>query len=356
MTIVSYLDILTKVYPLIIDNKLDLDFFSHSPEKNFLHEMLTNTNEVSYTQKVLLFAQIQYFLNLKDLSDFNNTFYNNWMRVIRNIIALGDVDQNGKRPDIIRTYQAFPGVLNLISEISVGSNNIYEYLADSSNKISSAFSRTQVEEERVKAYLILADSSRERIILELENTDILRGRLEFIFYCIDFNPNFDLITASSFDDYKFKIIAKTFIKNLGSENCLTNDLRRALLTIEVDNEFKFYDYWHSYWYHLEKDMIKRKLVSKYREIEYILHSDHREYFKKLILTLCNKEIKNIINDFLPFSGFPEWKLRLIKDASLLEKSKSKFIAISDDDKFCYLLKSARPRNAEGSTRVPRLTE
>lgn len=354
--LVSYLDILTKVYPLIISNKIDLDFFRHSPEKNFLHEMLTNTNEVSYTQKVLLFAQIQYFLNLKDLSDFNNSFYNNWMRVIRNIIALGDVDQNGKRPDIIRTHQAFPGVLNLISEISVGSNNIYEYLADDSNKISSSFSRTQVEEERIKAYLILEDCNREKTILELENTDILRGRLEFIFHCIDFNPDFGSIAASSFDDDKFKTIAKTFIENLGSESCLTNDLRRALLTIEVNNEFKFYDYWHSYWYYLEKDMIKRKLVSKYREIEYVLHSDYRDYFKKLILSLSNEELKMIINNFSPPEDFPEWKLRLIKDGSLLDKSKSKFIAISDDDKFCYLLKSARPRNAEGSTRIPILTE
>ncbi|WP_201589016.1 MULTISPECIES: DUF262 domain-containing protein [unclassified Psychrobacter] len=352
--LVSYLNILNRAYPIIVDNELHLDFFRHSPDKNFLHEMLTNTNEVSYTQKVLLFAQIQYFLNLNDLSDFNSNFYNNWMRVIRNIIALGDVDQNGKRPDIIRTHQAFPGVLNLISEISNGSNNIYEYLADNSNKISSAFSRTQVEEERVKAYLILSDPNREKTILELESTDILRGRLEFIFYCIDFNPNFDLITDSSFNDNKFKIVAKTFIQNLGNESCLTNNLRRALLTIEVDNEFKFYDYWHSYWYHLEKDMIKRKLVSKYREIEYILHSDHREYFKKLILSLESQDLIDIINNFSPLESFPQWKLILIKNTLLLDNSKSKFIAISDDDKFCYLLKSARPRNAEGSTRIPPL--
>lgn len=352
--LVSYLNILNRAYPIIVDNKLHLDFFRHSPDKNFLHEMLTNTNEVSYTQKVLLFAQIQYFLNLNDLSDFNSNFYNNWMRVIRNIIALGDVDQNGKRPDIIRTHQAFPGVLNLISEISNGSNNIYEYLADSSNKISSAFSRTQVEEERVKAYLILSDPNREKTILELESTDILRGRLEFIFYCIDFNPNFDLITDSSFNDNKFKIVAKTFIQNLGNESCLTNNLRRALLTIEVDNEFKFYDYWHSYWYHLEKDMIKRKLVSKYREIEYILHSDYREYFKKLILSLESQDLIDIINNFSPLESFPQWKLILIKNTLLLDNSKSKFIAISDDDKFCYLLKSARPRNAEGSTKIPPL--
>lgn len=352
--LVSYLNVLTKFYPVIVDNELYLDFFRHSPEKNFLHEMLTNTNEVSYTQKVLLFAQIQYFLNLNDLSDFDNNFYNNWMRVIRNIIALGDVDQNGKRPDIIRTHQAFPGVLNLISEISIGSNNIYEYLADNSNKISSAFSRTQVEEERVKAYLILSDKNRENTILKLESTDILRGRLEFIFYCIDFNPNFDLITDNSFNDQKFEVVAQTFIQNLGNESCLTNNLRRALLTIEVDDEFKFYDYWHSYWYHIEKDMIKRKLISKYREIEYILHSDYREYFKKLILKLESQDLINIINDFSPIESFPQWKLMLIKNTLLLDSSKSKFIAISDDDKFCYLLKSARPRNAEGSIRIPPL--
>ncbi len=149
---------------------------------------------------------------------------------------------------------------------------------------------------------------------------------------------------------QFKIISKAFIENLSSEKCLTNDLRRALLTIEVESQFNFYDYWQSYWYYIE-DMNKRKLIPKYREIEYILYSEYKSYFKILIHKLTDKNLKEIVECFSPPEFFPQWKTRLIKEKNLLDSAKSKFVAISEDNSFCYLLKSARPRDSEGSTKV-----
>lgn len=344
--LVSYLDLLTEIYPIINGDSLKLELFRHSPQQNFLHEIV---NSSSYTQKVLLFAQIQYFLRLKEKSNFNDCLYNDWMRVIRNIVSSGDVDRNGKRPDVIRSPQAFTGIINLISDLSVGSENIYQFLSDESNKINSNFSKSEVEEERIKASLILEDDRRRKIIHQLEDTDTLRGRLEFIFYCIDFKSNSIFPDLDFFDDYKFNIISDIFMKNLSNEKCLTNNLRRALLTIDVDGIYSFYDYWQSYWY-LE-DMNKRKLIASYREIEYLLHSAEKCYFKKLINKLINNDLESIIENFSPNESFPEWKLKLVKDKSLLDDSKSYFIAISEDNSYCYLLKSARPRNLEGSTKV-----
>ncbi|WP_227428873.1 DUF262 domain-containing protein [Psychrobacter sp. I-STPA6b] len=342
--LVNYLDLLTEYYPSFLKNKLNLELFRHEPQENLLHEVLTHSPVASYTQKVLLFAQIKYLEKIDNLTGFDTTLYNNWMRVIRNIIAFGNIDKNGKRPDIIRSPQAFIGVLNLIIDLSAGANNIYNFLADKSNIISSTFSKAQVEEERVKATLILQNPERKNIIYDLEDTDTLRGRLEFIFYCLDYIPE-----HCNFDDEKFRNISQAFIKHLGSEVCLTNNLRRALLTIKGNSEYNFYDYWQSYWY-LE-DMSKRKLIDNYREIEYLLHSYNREYFKILIHKLTSMSLEEIIETFEPPEKFPNWKLQLIKDETLLDNSKSHYIAIAEDNSFCYLLKSIRPRDLEGSIKI-----
>lgn len=45
-----------------------------------------------------------------------------------------------------------------------------------------------------------------------------------------------------------------------------------------------------------------------------------------------------------------WKRRLIKEETLLSGT-SKYIAIPDDNSFCYLLKSRRPRDIDGGTKI-----
>lgn len=340
----TYFDLLADNYSKFLEKRIDLQLFEHQPEINLLHEVLTNTSEASYTQKVLLFAQIKYLENLDSTKNFDVELYTNWMRVIRNIIAFGDIEATGSRYSIIRSPRAFTGVLNLISDLSQGSSNIYVYLADYSNHIASRFSSSQIKEERAKAYLILEDFSRKNLIHQLEDTDTLRGRLGFIFDCIDYKPE-----TNKFDDHSFYQISEIFLKNLSEKNCLTNDLRRALLTIEVDSNYNFYDYWQSYWY-LE-GMNKRKLIDNYREIEYLLNYGYSEFFKKLIYQLKTMDMQEIAIEFNKPDGFPNWKYRLIKERKLLDNAKSNYIAIAEDDSYCYLLKSIRPRNLEGSTKV-----
>lgn len=340
----SYFDLLTDNYSKFLKNHIDLQLFEHQPEVNLLHEVLSNISEASYTQKVLLFAQIKYFEALDNNTEFDSELYNNWMRVIRNIIAFGNIEATGNRNSIIRSPQAFTGVLNLISDLSKGSSNIYVFLADYSNQIASRFSDSQIKEERSKAHLILEDSTRKRYIHRLEDTDTLRGRLGFIFDCIEYESDFN-----NFDDESFYNTSKIFLKYLSERSCLNNDLRRALLTIDVDSNYNFYDYWQSYWY-LE-GMNKRKLIDNYREIEYLLNYGYSEFFKKLIYQLKTMDMQEIAIEFNKPEGFPNWKYRLIKERKLLDDAKSNYIAIAEDNGFCYLLKSIRPRNLEGSTKV-----
>ena len=123
-----------------------------------------------------------------------------------------------------------------------------------------------------------------------------------------------------------------------------------MLTIEVKGSYEFYSYWWSYWHLVGGN--KRRLFDKFRELEYYIYSDCREYFKKLVLLLLSKDLKAIATDFTPPRKFPNWKQRLIKEEDLLnKKSKSNYIAILEDDSCCYLLKSKRPRDIEGSFEV-----
>ena len=96
-----------------------------------------------------------------------------------------------------------------------------------------------------------------------------------------------------------------------------------------------------------------QIIENYGELEYyIYNTEYSDYLRKLILGLTKKDIQNIIDDFIPPQGMPNWKIRLIKEKNLLNnKNKSNYIAISSDEKFCYLLKSIRSRDVKECYKV-----
>lgn len=320
---------------------LDMPLWQHAPKKNFLDEVVLQDDNASYTQKVLYYAQTEYLMK-NDTYDSDK--YNDWMRVVRNIISRGDIRKDGNRPAIVRSPATFDGMISLISELSTGCSNIYEYLSEPIS-IRSTFAKDQVEEEKVKAMLIRESPNRKSTFAKMEDNDLLRGRLEFPFKCIDYEQRITI-----FNDEAFENVLTVFTEYFKKEIDLPNDLRRSLLTINVGGEYGFYDYWWSRWYVVQS--IKRCLIDSFRELEYFMYSESSEYFKKLILELIEKDYQQIIEDFTPSDGFPNWKLRLIKESQLLDdKSKSNYIAILEDNSCCYILKSKRPRDADGCLKI-----
>jgi hypothetical protein len=337
--LVDSLNLINENYDKINSIEFDFPLFRHTPKESLL-KVITLDSDASYTQKVLLFAQLEYF---RKNTNINSQKYLEWMRVVRNIISRGDIEKSGKRPDIVRSPATFDGVIYLISELSIGCEDIYEYLSKVSN-LKSTFAKEQIEEERFKAKIIINNPDSKKIIFELEDTDLLRGRIDFIFYCLNINKQSDTIDLNSFEEIK-----NVFVKNLSSDLCLTNDLRRALLTISVDGKYEFYHYWWSFWNVVNSD--KRRLIDKYREIEYLIYSEFKEYFKNLILKLKSDNLKDLAINFVPDESFPNWKLRLIKEEKLLNENGSNYIAIPPDNSYCYLLKSKRPRDKKGCVKI-----
>lgn len=339
------LDVYCKVDDEDIDLKLKMPFWQHSPIDNIFTALVYEGTNATYTQKVMFYAQTEYLLRIKD---FNKEFFQCWMRVIRNIISRGDIAKTGMRPTIIRSPETFDGVINLISELAEGCGDIYTYL--SKNSVKSAFAKEQVEEEKVKAKLINLNTQYEEAIFRAEDTNFCLGRIDFIFDCIDYDKK-----EEKFELDKFEEIISVIKIYLDSE--LDNDFRRGLLTISDENgKYNYYDYWWSWSYAVDAN--KRCLIDKYRELEYFIYGSYKDrdqykqYLKKLIQELTKKELKTLIEDFVPPSTMQNWKIRLIKEPNLLnDKCKSNYIAIPQNEECCYLLKGIRPRDKDACEKI-----
>ncbi|MEY8724663.1 DUF262 domain-containing protein [Bacteroides xylanisolvens] len=328
-----------------IDLNLNLPLWRHKPSKDFLSQIVSENENISYTQKVLFYAQTEFLMY--NYQNFKKEKFEDWMRVIRNIVSRGNIEVTGKRPDIIRSPQTFDGVINLISELSEGCSDIYNYLSKV-EKINSSFARSQVEEEKLKAKLLMYNKENialKNIIFEVEDNDLLMGRIEFALSCI----NFDYSEISSFDIEKFNKVGQVINRYFSKETDISNDIRRALLTIGVNGKYEYYEYWWSFWY--VGNANKRCLIDKFRELEYYIYSDCKLYFKELVLKLIDNSLRDIIENFVPPHNMPNWKIQLIKTPALLDKNTSHYIAIPEDNSYCYLLKSKRPRDIDGSIKI-----
>lgn len=323
-----------------VDLTLIIPFWRHNPENGILSEIVFEDKNLSYTQKVLFFAQTEYLINN---AEFDQEKFNEWMRVIRNIVSRGNVTKGGSRPDIIRSPETFEGMINLVAEISKGCGDIYSYLSGV-EKLSSAFATQQIEEEKLKAKLIQRDPGYKEAIFKMEDNVLFKGRIEFAFECIGIRSEADYFHLDEFNKIQ-EIVEEHFSDDIGDD--ISNNIRRALLTIEDNGNYQFYDYWWSYW--IVGGATKRCLIDNFRELEFFMYySSSRVYLEKLFVELISKDLSLILEDFVPPVDMPNWKKRLIKEPNLLDvESKSNYIAIPSDDSCCYLLVSQRPRDISG---------
>ncbi len=345
-------DVYTLYYGLICNNSLpslDLVLWNHKPEGSLLHQVLLGV-ETSYSRKVLFYAQTRYLLSNPIV---NTERFAEWIRVIRNIVARADLTPDGVRSDFIRSPEAFNGVIGLVNELATGCSDIYSFLSSSS--ISSNYAVDQVKEEILKAKIIQTYPEHKTLIFSIEDNELLRGRItkaiEYAGYRCDINEiDFELLE-------KIQVVFKRYFNmDLDQDGSQFDKFRRAMLTIEVDNQYRYYDYWQSEWNALDQKMIKKKLFPNFREIEYMLESKRvdpkeKEYFKKMVLMLTQEDYDTIINNFEKPDLMEYWQYRLIKEEGLLASCKSKHFAIAPDRSYCYLLKGKRPPNANGCRKI-----
>lgn len=300
-----------------------LPFWQYLSKNSTLFSAITNESHPTYPQRVLFYAQTEYLLRN---GAFNQETFNDWMRIVRNIVHNSDIGAD-----------TFIGAINLIDQLSEGCDDIYDFLTKNEIKSASA----QVKEEITKAKLIKADDNNKKIIFETEDTNFCKGRISFALYCIDYEKQED-----TFDPEKLSDIQRVIKVYL--DDAVTNEFRRGLLTIGDTN---FYNYWWS-WVHVV-DSPKRKLITGINDLKsFAYKQDYRHYLKELLNELTNTELSELLTDFNPPNGMPDWKKRLIKEPDLLDKyCQSHYIGIPKDQTCCYLLRVGRPRNAGSCTKI-----
>lgn len=322
---------------------LNIVMWRHEPDGDLLNQILLGSN-TSYTHKILFFAQTEYLLN-NNIVDKEK--YEEWMRVVRNIVSRADITPDGKRNDIVRSPETFNGAINLVNELSAGCKDIYDYL--NNNSVSSSFAREQVKEEILKAKILINTPHNKELIHKTEDNELLRGRITFALECANYKDKIDTIDFELLQ--KVQMVFETYFnKEMECGNLEFDKLRRALLTIEVNGNYCYYNYWWSYWNAGEAE--KRKLFPLYREVEYFIGlSEYNIYFKKLVTVLINQSYDEIISNFVKPESMENWQYRLIKEENLLFNCNAKYIAISQDRSYCYLLKGKRPSDTDGCQKI-----
>lgn len=345
--------------------KMNLDsikFWAHKFDVALLDEVvydcvsLPNANS-SYSTKVLFFAQTEYLLS-NDV--FVEEKFKDWMRVVRNLVVRSDININAKdcpRIPLVRSPKAFISIINLIKELSSGCSDIYNYLCKID--VKSSYQKVQIKEEKIKAKIITKFPKYKNLILDLENIEILKGKILFALQCAGYD-NIDIETINFNTLYEVKKVLEKYFNS--ETNTLTNNLRRAMLTIKVDNSYSFYNYWQGSCTTLEDAPLKRRLIESFNELEYIANNEqYGKYLKKLVLLLIDKSFENIISDFYEncsdeeLFSIPDWQIKFIIEPELLDKKcKSYYIAISDSKnnyQTCYILPNSRPRDIKKCIRL-----
>lgn len=282
-----------------IDNNLFIEFIKNS--------------ETTYKQRVLFFAQTQFLLNP---NEYNQEFFSNWMRVVRNIVQNITID----------SAAGYIGAIGLINELSRGSLNIYEYLAK--NEVKSGVASNQTSEEKLKAGLILSIDNLKSQIFKVEDDSFLQGEIKFL---LDYSK-----TANVFIFEKFKTLTDIFLLLFESKDDL---LRRALLTQDD------YPIWDGYTYSLETH--RYSLLHSDNEWKDAFRKNSGEFANAVLKLLSHKHniteerfsiLNNIIQNAEPLD---DYRHHLVKNIKLLNNCYHKRFCFDGDKNVLYVLEKTK---------------
>jgi hypothetical protein len=139
----------------------------HFDERALFQRVVASHRPLSNTE-VIQFAAYVLFLK-SNAGNYSSAQFRNWMRVVFN---LSENTEYNRTEDVQRSMS---GLQDLLPH----SRSILEYFAELDSP-ASGFSKNQIEEERLKAQLILADEGWGEIIDLAEAHGYFRGQIEFL--------------------------------------------------------------------------------------------------------------------------------------------------------------------------------
>jgi len=280
------------------ENNEILKGFYFEDEKN--KDLFSNfIKEQTYKDKVLFYALIQY-LKKNDWNIKEETF-NQYKRVIRNLVANTDIDNAN-----------FINAIQSINKLSENANNILETIEVDSYEILF-FNKEQVAEEKLKAKLMLATNQKDwfKLIVEVENHPLFRGQISFLLKKIDDNENLLKLDCKDYEYFKRNCeLANKIWSNTGSNNFQLENKQlviRALLCMNF-----------SLWNDLNLSNSKDSWKTLFRNNHF--NASILKLFTKINISSIEGDLKKIIKEY-PDSDFQlkDCRSSLIKNDFILAK-------------------------------------
>lgn len=146
----------------IIENSIQPCWQKDDKKWSFLDDTITLVERVAF---------LGISLYLEQNNSFNEDTFNQWMRIVWNLIENTDID----------SVNSMLSIMHLINELSLHSNNIYEFLADRKNVISAGSSKGAIEEERKKSFFIINKERKwEEAFIAAEKHIFFKGSIGFL--------------------------------------------------------------------------------------------------------------------------------------------------------------------------------
>ncbi len=190
--------------------------------------------------------------------------------------------------------------------------------------------------------MISNDDNNKEIIFLTEDTNFCKGKIQFALYCI----GYDSTDVAAFDIAKLAKLQVIIKVDLNIENKVTDDFKRAFLTIKNNN---YYDVWKSL--SISFECQKRWLLNNNSDLIAFANSNDwkREFLKDLLVQRMSKTFAKIADDYVVSLGTPIWKEKLIKGTAKLEGAT--FILIPNDNSYCKLAWQQKPSRENQVTKI-----
>ncbi len=265
---------------------------------------------LSYPERIQLFALYNYINQYS-----NNDNLTEWVRIIRNLTENTRIDE----------ISGYVAALKSVNEMLPFGRDIVSYIADSSNEIRG-FATIQVEEERIKALLILNREEWKQAIIQIENHGYFKGQIGFILnfsgitdsYKENRNLNWsdqaEQVFFKKFHEYSEKA---NFIFNHSGLNKLNDFLFERALLCKGDYLLrKGRNY--SFIIDFDRDIGWKRLLRD--------NNDNRNYVKELFDSIVISQIETDLQKVVAESIVADWRKYFIEYPEIINVcGSSKFI-------------------------------
>ena len=324
----EYVALISCVLDKLSQNRTDKIIKVFFTESNYFNEISIFNgvieNSLGYADMVKFYGYSQFLFN-EEIINTDETNFIEWMRVVRNLVE-------GSKLTYYINATVFANSIKAINKLVMYRNDILTYFSNLNEDKLIGFLQIQINEEILKAKLILKNAEWRKAIITIENHGYFNGQIGF------------LLEFSGIDEYLKKNGHINWDNNENKEyfNIFLNYTEKIKTIFNSEGLNRFEDYIFERALLAKGDYLLKRgrnysfLIDSERDISWKrLLRDNNENRKtvKLLLDSINlqtlqKELQNIIDNF---SNSNDWRYYFIKYPEIIKSCGAhKLIRCNDD--------------------------